>query len=147
MLRELLNAALLASFWSPCHGYFSQGWQPGQPVTKYLTATSTATAHDAISTGLTTTGGAPVESRSWKDLKFGLEDILTSGPISSALMRFGFNVSERLASAGVGAPRFTHAIPLVTDSNYEDLIYHEEFPSDGEKDGVWAILVCVLHVH
>ncbi len=145
MLTAFFNAALLASFLSPCHAYFSQGWQPGQPVTKYLTGTSTATAYDAISTGTVTAGGTPVGFRSWKDLKLGLEDILISGPFSSALMYFGFNVSEALASARESVPRFTHAIPLVTDGNYEDLIHNEELSLDGEKDRVWAILVWVLH--
>ncbi|KAF8317011.1 uncharacterized protein EI90DRAFT_3147377 [Cantharellus anzutake] len=142
MLRSFLTLSLLSSFWLPCHGYFSQGWQPGQPVTKFLTPISTTTAESALPTD---PGTAPVKSHSWKDFKLGLEDMLTSGPVSSVLMRFGFNISEKLALAREGVPpRFVHEIPLITDSNYEDMIHNEDFTSlEEEKNRVWAILVSV----
>jgi hypothetical protein len=61
------------------------------------------------------------------------------------LIRFGFNITERLAAAREGIPpRFTDAIRLITDDNYKDLILDEQFSSlDEEMNRVWAIFVCV----
>lgn len=127
----------------PASHAYTAGWQPGQPITRYLT--STASAPHAVPTAASDVPVEPVKPWSWKDMKFGLEDFLTSKPVAHALNRVGFNVSEQLAAARAGVPpRFAAGIPLITDNDYESIIHNETFVSEQEEnDRVWALIVTV----
>lgn len=149
----LLTSALLAlSPLLPTASAYTAGWQPGQAYTKYLTSTSSAGF--ALPTG---SNGQPIsvkESEPWKwsDLKdlannkFGLEHILTHGPVSRVIEKFGFNVTAQLEMAREGVPpRFRNDIPLITDENYETVLLDEQFDSfEEEEERVWAIMWCVF---
>jgi hypothetical protein len=116
---------------------YTEGWRPGQTYTKYMTGTSAA----GSSTPTRATDATPAKPWSIKDFKFGLEDVLTKGPVSHVLQKFGFNVSAQLETVRKGVPpRFTTAIPLLSDANYEDDLLNERFPSpEDEDERVWAI--------
>jgi hypothetical protein len=116
---------------------YTEGWRPGQPYTKYITGTSAA----ASSTPTKATDATPTTPWSIKDFKLSLEDVLTKGPISRILQKFGFNATAQLEMARQGIPpRFTTAIPLLSDVNYEDDLSREQFSSPEEEDErVWAI--------
>lgn len=120
--------------------YFSEGWQPGQPVTKYLTATSSAPNAVPTAPGVK---APPKEPFDWKKFKF--EHLLTGGPIGTFVQGLGLNLTERLEKAREGIPsRFNEAIPLITDDNYESMLFNETFSSPQEEaDRVWVILVLV----
>lgn len=146
----LLATAFLAFSPSllPTASAYTAGWQPGQAYTKYLTSTSGASM--PLPTGL---NGQPItikESEPWKwsDLKdlanskFGLEHILTHGPVSRVIEKFGFNVTAQLEMAREGIPpKFRNDIPLITDENYETFLLDEQYDSyEEEEERVWAIM-------
>ena len=116
---------------------YTEGWRPGQPYTKYITGTSAA----GSSTPTKAADAPPVKPWSIKDIKFTLEDVLAKGPISNILQKFGYNVTAQLEKAREGIPpRFTTAIPLLSDINYEEELLNERFSSPEEEDRrVWAI--------
>lgn len=124
------------------NAYFSEGWQPGQPATKYLTSTTSALF--AVPT-IAGSNADPKEPWSWKELKekFSVEELLKSEAVESFLGRFGVNVTKSLEIAREAMPpRFSTAIPLVTDDNYETILFNETFTSPREEaDRVWVLLV------
>lgn len=116
---------------------YTEGWRPGKTYTKYMTGTSAA--ESSIPTRAA--DATPAKPWSIKDFKFGLEDLLTKGPVSHVLQKFGFNVSAQLEMVREGVPpRFTTTIPLLSDANYEKDLLNEQFSSPGEEDErIWAI--------
>lgn len=125
---------------------YTEGWQPGQSYTKYMTSTSTTgSAPASIPTKGSSSTKSPASSFSLSDLKslFSLEEILTKGPVSRVIQKFGFNVTAQLEMAREGIPpRFAADIPLLTDANYEDELLNEQYVSPQEEDErTWAIMV------
>lgn len=136
--------ALLAVLPAASHAY-TEGWQPGQSYTKYLTSTSTAAAGASVPTAGSSSANSPTSKGiSLSDLKslFSLEELLTKGPVSRIIQKFGFNVTAQLEMAREGIPpRFTPTIPLLNDANYEEDLLNEQFASPKEADErVWAIM-------
>lgn len=142
---KLLSLSLaLLSLVPLSSAYFSEGWQPGQPATKYITSSSSAPF--AIPTSSDSSKSSePQEPWTWETIKakLNVEEILKSKPVTDFLDRFGVNVTKSLETAREGIPpRFSGAIPLITDNNYEAVIFNETFASPQEEaDRVWVLLV------
>lgn len=142
-MRVVVSFALFAVLSTTTSAAYTDGWQPGKPYTKYLTSsTTTGTAGSSIPTS-PTSSPQHAEQKSWsfKDI-FNLENILTQGPVSRVIQKFGFNVTAQLEMARQGIPpRFAPDIPLLTDANYEDELLNEQYASQQEEDDrVWAIM-------
>lgn len=134
-LTSLLFASLaLAS--SASAQYFSEGWKPGQPVSK--------SAPTATSAGFTPGAAAATETAAVKRSLFDLSTYLESGPLKKLFDRSGVNITERLAAAREQAKIWDDRIPLITDDNYEDIIVNETLTFEEERDRVWFLVMCVL---
>lgn len=128
-----LNPALLGGLLTLCSipvqaQYFSEGWKPGQP------AQDTATAAKPVATGWAPGQKAGSDSSEGTSSSFDFNNFLVS-----TLNKFGFNVSlPETPSNGLWDER----IPLITDTNYQDLIVNEEFASDEEASKrTWALIM------
>jgi hypothetical protein len=121
--------------------YLSEGWKPGQPVTRYPTPSTTL--NNPYPTAVSSSSESAHKPWSIQDLRnFSVESILVSKGVSQVLSHFGLNITERLQKAREGViPRFATDVPLITDRNYEDLIFNEEFEfEEDEENRAWAIL-------
>lgn len=106
---------------------YSSGWSPGQKPTQVAPPSSAPTYSPS-----------PAQPG-----KFGWSSLLTSGPIGSLLSRSGINVTEKLAEAQEKSKLpWDDRITMITDSNYEELIFNEEFVTpEEEAERVWFIIV------
>lgn len=113
--------------------YFSEGWKPGQPVT-----------YEAVPTAVN--GQAAPAPTSNGRARFSFSDILTSGPIGSAMGKLGVNLTEKWekAKAEADAEIWDTRIPLITDDNYDDLIVNEPLSPEEEDSRVWFMIMYVL---
>jgi hypothetical protein len=109
--------------------YFSAGWQPGQP------------APESQSPPAPTYTPSPQSSKGLSDL-FSLNTLLTLPPVASLFDRFGINITERVALST--ADLWDERIPLITDSNYNDLIVNESLTEEEEENRVWLLVMYVL---
>ncbi|KAJ7368912.1 hypothetical protein DFH08DRAFT_763005 [Mycena albidolilacea] len=114
--------------------YFSQGWVPGQAVTAESSAPSAA-------------GGAPprqnakaepAEAFSLSSL-FDMNKVLSSGPVKGLFEKAGINITERLEAQAVSP--WDDRVPLITDSNYFDMVVNETLTEEEEEKRVWVIVV------
>ncbi|OSX59329.1 hypothetical protein POSPLADRAFT_1035645 [Postia placenta MAD-698-R-SB12] len=110
--------------------YFSEGWKPGQPVT-----------YEAVPTAVN--GQAAPAPTSNGRARFSFSDILTSGPIGSAMGKLGVNLTEKWekAKAEADAEIWDTRIPLITDDNYDDLIVNEPLGPEEEDSRVWFMII------
>jgi len=109
---------------------YSAGWTPGQ---------TTKTAQPATATGSFKPGDTSSGRFTWSSL-------LTSGPIGGLFARSGVNISEKLEEAQRKAAQlpWDDRIPLITDDNYEDLIFNENFATSEEEEArLWFLVVTV----
>ncbi|KAG9218767.1 hypothetical protein CCMSSC00406_0001119 [Pleurotus cornucopiae] len=126
----LLGAGVCVS--STAAQYFSDGWSPGQSRQTVSTADTPAPTY------------TPAEPVAGEKPKGGLiEQILSSGPLSSIFQRAGINISERLDEALSRTSYWDDRIPLITDENYGDLIVNETLTAEEEAKRTWFLVVTV----
>ena len=117
--------------------YFSEGWKPGQAVTKTATGYTFAAA--------TPTGAANPASTANAKKPFDFSSILETGPLKSLFQRVGVNISEKLEAARQSTKIWDDRIHLITDDNYNELIANEKFKSlEEERDRVWFLVMYVF---
>jgi len=111
---------------------YSKGWSPGQQTAKPAEPTPTLEPK----AGQTQATQKPAGKFSWSSL-------LTDGPLGSFLSRSGINVTERLEDAKKKSELpWDERIPLITDENYEAIIFNETFATpEEETDRVWFLIV------
>jgi len=127
---SLLSTSLTLSLCANAQ-YFSDGWKPGQPVTREVLPTAVY-------------GQQPVKPTSAGFAsRFSLSNVLTSGPVDSFMGKLGVNMTERLekAKAEAEAEIWDTRIPLITDDNYDELIVNEPLSAEEEADRVWFLII------
>ncbi|KAF8528837.1 hypothetical protein BU17DRAFT_37569 [Hysterangium stoloniferum] len=113
---------------------YSPGWSPGQPKTRDIPPVATPV------------GFKPSEERRQSLFEgFSLTNILTKGPIGSLFTKAGINITDNLAEAKKKSILpWDERIPMITDGNYEELLFNENFATpEEEADRVWFIIVTV----
>ncbi|KAI0080869.1 hypothetical protein K474DRAFT_1657374 [Panus rudis PR-1116 ss-1] len=136
--------ALLAFASTASAQYFSQGWQPGQPVSQDAPAADTPSAQPGASVPPPADGSTPnPQATPAVKSPFDFTRILETGPVSSLLGKVGVNVSKALedARSKVAAKIWDERIPLITDDNYEELIVREEMTPEEEKKRLWFVII------
>ncbi|KIJ56495.1 hypothetical protein M422DRAFT_62484 [Sphaerobolus stellatus SS14] len=128
----LLSSTVLLAVTQAAGYSYSAGWSPGQQTK----AQPTPTAAAAYKPAATQPAGV---KQSWTSF------FLNSGPIGSLLSRSGINITEKLEEAENNAKLpWDERIPLITDDNYEELIFNETFAtSEEEAERVWFLVVSV----
>lgn len=119
LLSALLVLASLANA-----QYFSSGWTPGQPV-------PTAPAQNAPPRVVETAG----KHATTPAKPSFLDSLVTGSPLSALAGIIGFNLT--------GTPHviWDERIPLITDSNYVDLVVNEEMTPEEEEKRVWFLVM------
>ncbi|KAH7887404.1 hypothetical protein F5I97DRAFT_824947 [Phlebopus sp. FC_14] len=128
MMRPLaLVSSLVALAGLASAQYFSAGWTPGQPVPTLAAPPQPAPSQSE---------GAEKRGHALPKPSF-LDSLVTAGPVTAITSLIGFNVS--------GAPDIVWdgRIPLITDTNYADMIVNEEMTPEEEEKRVWFILITV----
>lgn len=135
-LLPVLSASLAFAL-SASAQYFSQGWQPGQPVTEEARPTLAYGAR-APQPVPTAAGG--------KSSKFDFRSVLTSGPVDFIASKMGLNMTEKLAQAEAAAQAeiWDPRIPVITDASYEEIIVKEPLTLEEEAERMWFL---VMYVH
>jgi len=113
---------------------YSPGWSPGQPKT-----TSTPPV-------ATPAGFKPSEEQRQSLFgAFSLTKVLTQGPIGGLFAKAGINITDKLAEAEKKSRLpWDERIPMITDGNYEELLFHETFATAEEEAArVWFLIVTV----
>lgn len=130
--KALTGALTIASVVRADVFQYSSGWSPGQEPTQAAAAPSSVP---------TFSPPPEHEKSSWTSL-------LTSGPIGSLLSRSGINATEKLAEAQEKSKLpWDERITMITDHNYEELIFNEDFETpEEEAQRVWLIIVCVIYI-
>lgn len=133
-LAAVLSLALAASA-----NYMSQGWQPGQAVTKKPEPTATPGFDPAARTGRASDPPKPSgpEESFWT--KF-----FTQGALGNLLQSKGVNVSAAIEKSRVSED-WDLRIPIVYDETYHEIITNETLTPEEEHQRVWFIVVCVFH--
>ncbi|KAF8841567.1 hypothetical protein BDN67DRAFT_966987 [Paxillus ammoniavirescens] len=108
--------------------YFSAGWTPGQPVPTLPAHQPPPAARSAETAGKR---GITPPKPSF------LDNLVTGGPVSAFTSLVGFNIS------GTPEAVWDARIPLITDSNYADMIVNEELTPEEEEKRVWFIIITV----
>jgi hypothetical protein len=132
-----LGLAFFSLATSAAGQYFSEGWKPGQAVTKSATGYThpSATPSSAAEATPTANSKAP----------FDFSSILEAGPLKSLFQRVGVNISEKLEAARQSVKFWDDRINLITDDNYNELIVNEKFQSlEEEKNRVWFLVMYVV---
>ncbi|KAF8559463.1 hypothetical protein OG21DRAFT_1389067, partial [Imleria badia] len=106
--------------------YFSAGWTPGQPVP---TLPANAQSQAAQSTETAEKRGITPPKPSF------LDNLLTGGPLAALSSAIGLNFT------GTPPVVWDERIPLITDSNYADLIMNETMTPEEEAERVWFIII------
>lgn len=119
--------------------YISEGWQPGQAASK------TQSGHDAYDPSATSQSDAATGEKATSVASiFDLSSYLEAGPLKALFSRAGVNITEKLEAARELAKIWDERIPLIDDSNYEDMVVEEQFETlEEEKDRLWFIAMCV----
>ncbi|KAI6127383.1 hypothetical protein EDD16DRAFT_283431 [Pisolithus croceorrhizus] len=107
--------------------YFSAGWTPGQPIPTEPAAAPMSWPHVSQETG-SNHASAPS--------KF-LDEVVTVGPVSAIMSLVGLNIS------GTRDVDWDERIPLISDSNYHDIIVNEELSPEEEGKRVWFLIITV----
>lgn len=106
--------------------YFTPGWTPGQPAPTLSTHTQSQAAQSTETTGK--------RARTPQKPSF-LDNLVTGGPLSALSSVIGLNIT------GTPPVVWDERIPLITDSNYADLVVHETMTPEEEEERVWFIVV------
>ncbi|KAF8138838.1 hypothetical protein EV363DRAFT_1208723 [Boletus edulis] len=106
--------------------YFSPGWAPGQPVPTSLAHAQPQAAQSTETAGKR--GITPPKSSF-------LDNLVTGGPLSALSSAIGLNIT------GTPPVVWDERIPLITDSNYADLIVNEKMTPEEEEERVWFIII------
>ncbi|KAM6496202.1 hypothetical protein JOM56_008908 [Amanita muscaria] len=118
-LTALVVGLFIATIGTNAQG-FSPGWIPGQQAV----TTAVPSPHASL----------PVESSSGL-----LNNVLTSGPVSSLFAKLGINITKTLEKPNYWDER----IPLITDDNYQDIIVNEPLSDEEEQARTWALIITV----
>lgn len=136
---KLASVICLSLSWAVSAQYFSEGWKPGQPVTRgtgFSYETVAATAQQAQATQ-----DAPEAPASPKSL-FDLTTYLESGPLKALFSRAGVNITEKLEESRALNKIWDERVTFIHDDNYEQMIVEEEFDSaEEERDRVWFLIM------
>lgn len=121
----LATRAILAS------AYYSSGWSPDDTKTTAMSSPTPSTEGGA--------GATPEPAVTGSPFSFDWTDLIKKGPIGDLFKLAGINVTEHLEAAKQRAAvkPYDQRVPLITDENYESLIFD---PVDG-KDKTWFIVV------
>lgn len=106
--------------------YFSSGWTPGQPVPTLPTNTHSQAAQSTETAGKR---GVTPPKPSF------LDNLVTGGPLSALSSMIGLNIT------GTPPVVWDERIPLITDSNYADLVVNEKMTPEEEEERVWFIIM------
>ncbi|KAJ4479017.1 hypothetical protein J3R30DRAFT_3473334 [Lentinula aciculospora] len=109
--------------------YFSEGWKPGQAVTNEPST--------PLSTGVS--GGPQGQQDS-----FSVQGILDSPSVSSLFAKVGVNISSLASAAGLSSKPvypWDTRIPMITDTNFDDIVVNEELTPEEEENRTWLIVV------
>lgn len=142
-----LNLALLGSVLTSCSNaqYFSEGWKPGQPAHTQDTSAAAAPSAGWIpgqqqdplqphtnapdATPEVASAASPFTNFDWDLSKL----------LVHTLNKLGMNITLPTNS---GYDKWDPRIPLITDTNYEDLIVNEEFANDEEAaERTWILCI------
>ncbi|KIO12382.1 hypothetical protein M404DRAFT_123436 [Pisolithus tinctorius Marx 270] len=110
--------------------YFSAGWTPGQPV-------PTEPATTAPPTSSWSQVAQNADSNRANTFSSFLDELVTAGPVSAIMSFAGLNIS------GTRNLDWDERIPLITDSNYQDIIVNEELSPEEEEKRVWFLIITV----
>ena len=136
-LLPVLTASLALAL-SASAQYFSQGWQPGQPVTEE--------ARPTLAYGGRAPQPVPTAAQG-KSSRFDFKSVLTSGPVDFLASKRGVNMTEKLAQAEAAAraeaEMWDPRIPVITDSSYEEIIVKEPLTPEEEAERVWFLVMYV----
>lgn len=127
MRLQALSLGLLAITGVANAQYFSAGWTPGQPIPTEPAAAPTSWPQTSPEAG-SNHASAPS--------KF-LDELVTVGPVSAIMSLVGLNIS------GTRDFDWDERIPLITDSNYQDVIVNEELSTEEEEKRVWFLIITV----
>ncbi|THU91888.1 hypothetical protein K435DRAFT_862975 [Dendrothele bispora CBS 962.96] len=116
--------------------YFSEGWKPGQAVSSDA---PNLAPPPAFTPGIQHTPPQTESSPSSKG-PLDLTRILSSGPVASLFQKAGINITEKLARMKPESP-WDPRIPLITDSNFEEIIINEPLSEEEERDRTWVLIV------
>ncbi|KAJ3993690.1 hypothetical protein F5050DRAFT_1780023 [Lentinula boryana] len=114
--------------------YFSEGWKPGQAVTSESSA--------PLPTGVPSGTGHSDDSQ--KSQQLSVDGILNSPWISSLFAKAGVNISSIASTVGLSSKAaypWDPRIPLITDTNFDDMIVDEELTLEEERNRTWLIVV------
>lgn len=118
--------------------YVSEGWKPGQVV-----STNEARHADYDPSSASTSQSDTASNKEQTSSTFSIFDVSTyleSGPMKALFTRAGVNITEKLEAAREMAKIWDERVPLLDDSNYEDIVVEEQFESlEEEKDRIWFI--------
>lgn len=126
-IPALLSCLTIVTFANGEAFQYSPGWSPGQ-ATKATPSASTAVPFKPSSSG---------GQFSWTSL-------LTSGPLGTLFARSGINMTERVTEAQRKANMlpWDDRIPMITDDNFEQLIFNETFATPEEEEArLWFLVV------
>jgi hypothetical protein len=140
--------AALLGIWAPLAAFaqYSEGWKPGQPVSRAVPTASTGfDPKNPQYTAQQPVGGAPVaESQPTGGfVERGIEKMITSGPVKALFDKAGVNVTEKLEAAKKAQAEMWHAdIPLIDDDNYDLFVTNETFANEAEESKrVWFFIM------
>ncbi|KAF9226827.1 hypothetical protein BS17DRAFT_878652 [Gyrodon lividus] len=108
--------------------YFSAGWAPGQPVPTLPADQQPPVPRPAETAGKR--GNIPPKPSF-------LDNLVTGGPVSALTSLINFNIS------GTADAVWDARIPLITDSNYADMVVNEKMTLEEEEKRVWFIVITV----
>lgn len=114
-LRSLLGVLALVDL---AHAqYFSAGWTPGQPVPTESVVQPTPT---------------PVFDTAGPATSF-LDTLIS--PVSTLASLLGLNISTTQDHG------WDKRVPLITDSNYVDVVVNEELTAEEEEERLWFLVM------
>ncbi|CAL1700263.1 unnamed protein product [Somion occarium] len=111
--------------------YFSEGWQPGQPIPDVNESPPTPSHHPSQHAPPHTGGSL-----------FDVSRILECGPVSGLFNKIGVNISKHLEEARMQTEKlWDRRIPLITDDNYDEIIVKEELTPEEEEKRLWFVVI------
>lgn len=132
------SLVLLACASTACAQYFSEGWAPGKPATKEPSApAATPVARPDEPAAAQQPEGTSKGSRSF----FDVSRLLESAPVSNLFSKVGVNISQQLEAARAQIDTWDPRIPLITDSNYDELIVRESLTPEEKEKRVWFLVM------
>lgn len=128
-----LSLALLACATSVSAQYFSDGWAPGKPVTEEPPAATPRAGRAPAQ--------QPAKGMSFDLKNFDLTKVLESGPVSNLFGKIGVNISKQIEAARAKVDTWDPRIPLITDSNYDEVIVNEPLTEEEAEKRLWFVVM------